>query len=346
VATPATNSTDTLPEKEDAHNLAIVIRGLVKRYPQAQTNAIDGLTLDIRRGEIFGFLGPNGAGKSTTIGVLTTRIVPDSGIVRVANADVLADPVTARSRIGVVPQRNNLDRSLSALDNLVYHATYHGWNRRLARHRAADLLAGFGLADRANDQVNVFSGGQVQRLMIARALMHQPEVLFMDEPSTGLDPQARLFVWERIRELPAAGVTVVLTTHDMHEAAELSDRIGIIDRGRLLALDEPDGLLRRHASQQTLLLSVEHGLDDTVPSLLSALSTADGVTRVDQIVDPARPARRNEVRARLHITGESARVLQAVLSLLTLRGAALIHLHAEETTMEDVFISLTGRSLR
>ncbi|MGH3853454.1 MAG: ABC transporter ATP-binding protein [Pseudonocardiaceae bacterium] len=223
---------------------AVEVRELVKRYPKAQTDAVDRLSFAVAGGEIFGLLGPNGAGKSTTIGILTTRVRPTAGRALVAGVDVVAAPRTVHSLLGVVPQHNNLDRSLSVRQNLLFHAAYHGIPPRVRKPRAEALLEQFALTDRANDKPEFFSGGQNQRMMIARALMHDPKVLFLDEPTTGLDPAARLFVWDRIRELRATGVTIVLTTHDMDEAATLADRVGIIDSGRLLALDTPAALIR------------------------------------------------------------------------------------------------------
>lgn len=215
--------------------LAVELIELVKRYPKSPANAVDKLSFTVRRGEIFGLLGPNGAGKTTTVGVLTTRVRPTAGTAKVAGLDVVRDAVTVRGRLGVVPQRVNLDRSLSTRDNLIFHAAYHGMSRADRNARADELLERMGLADKASVSVDQLSGGQSQRLMIARGLMHRPEVLFLDEPSTGLDPQARLFVHDRVRALREEGVTVVLTTHDMDEAAKLSDRVGIVDHGRMLA---------------------------------------------------------------------------------------------------------------
>ena len=223
---------------------AVQVSELVKRYPGRPTNAVDGISFAVARGEVFGLLGPNGAGKTTTIGVLTTRVLPTSGTARVAGVDVAADPVTARSRLSVVPQRPNLDRALTARQNLIFHAAYHGIGRAERNRRADALLEQLGLGDRGKDKVDNYSGGMAQRLLIARALMHAPQVIFLDEPTTGLDPQARLFVWDRVRELRDSGVTVVLTTHDMDEAATLTDRVAILDHGRLLALDTPLALTR------------------------------------------------------------------------------------------------------
>ncbi len=238
---------------------AVEVDGLVKRYPKAPVDAVAGISFGVPNGCVFGVLGPNGAGKTTTIGILTTRIKPTAGRALVAGVDVRADPVGARRLLGVVPQQNNLDRSLSVRQNLLFHASYHGVPGPVRKARAQELLEQFGLADRAGGRPDDFSGGQIQRMMIARSLMHAPRVLFLDEPSTGLDPAARLFLWDRVTELRTAGTTVVITTHDMEEAATLSDRVAIIDHGRVLALDSPEALVRGMAGERTLDCTVEPG---------------------------------------------------------------------------------------
>jgi ABC-2 type transport system ATP-binding protein len=209
----------------------------------APTVALESLDLEVRSGEFFCLIGPNGAGKTTTIGILTTRVRPTSGTASVAGADVVHDSVAVRQRIGVVPQRPNPDRSLDAWENLVYHASYFGIPRREASRRAQELLERLEIADRARLKVDQLSGGQQQRLMIARALIHEPAVIFLDEPTVGLDPQARNALWNILRELHADGRTIVMTTHYMAEAEELSERIAMIDHGRLIALGTPDELL-------------------------------------------------------------------------------------------------------
>jgi ABC-2 type transport system ATP-binding protein len=210
-----------------------------------QTVALEGLDLVVNEGEFFGLIGPNGAGKTTTIGVLTTRVIPTGGVAQVAGADVVRESVTVRQRIGVVPQRPNPDRSLDAWENLIYHAAYFGVPRKEAARRATELLDRLGIADKARMKVDQLSGGQQQRLMIARALIHEPMILFLDEPTVGLDPNARNSLWEILRDLHAQGRTIVMTTHYMPEADELSDRIALIDRGRLLALDTPENLKKQ-----------------------------------------------------------------------------------------------------
>jgi ABC-2 type transport system ATP-binding protein len=239
-----------------ATGVMLVVDELVKQYPKRPTNAVDGISFAVGHGEIFGLLGPNGAGKTTTIGAMTTRVVPTSGRILVAGIDVARDPVAAKRRFGVVSQRNNLDRSLTARQNLVFHAAYFGFSKRRREQAADALLEEFGLADRANDRTDDFSGGMAQRLMIARALMHDPELLFLDEPATGLDPQSRLFVHERIAALHARGVTILITTHDMHEAEKLCERIAIMDHGGIIAIDRTEELRKLVPAGNALELDV------------------------------------------------------------------------------------------
>ncbi len=317
---------------------AVEVTELVKRYPGRPVNAVDGVSFSVARGEVFGLLGPNGAGKTTTIGVLTTRVLPTGGSARVAGVDVAADPVTARSRLSVVPQRSNLDRSLTARQNLVFHAAYHGVGRAERNRRADELLERLGLGDRGGDRVDDYSGGMAQRLLIARALMHAPQVVFLDEPSTGLDPQARLFVWDRIRELRDRGVTVVLTTHDMDEAAELTDRVGIMDHGTLLALDTAAALTRSLPGSATLDIDVERADDDTDDAVLAALEPL--AERIEPVADSG------GLRARLYLSGEAAALVGPVSDVLGARRARLTGVRIGEPSLEDVFLNLTGRELR
>jgi ABC-2 type transport system ATP-binding protein len=352
---------------------AVEVRDLVKRYPKGKVNAVDGVSFTVSPGEVFGLLGPNGAGKTTTVGILTTRVRRSGGTACVAGVDVGADPVRARRLVGVVPQRNNLDRSLSIRQNLLFHAAYHGVPAAERARRADTLLGEFGLADRAGEKPDMFSGGQAQRVMVARTLMHAPRVLFLDEPTTGLDPAARLFVWDRVRDLQAQGVTVVLTTHDMDEAAELADRVGIMDHGRLLALDTPAALTRGLPGRTTL--EVAMALSEATPpeDLLAALAALDGVERVEQVAaaqsGPPPPAgsgggwpgmtgpppagggpdgdgRPRELRARLYVSGDAPLTVAPVATLLAERRAELTDVTIGTPSLEDVFINLTGRALR
>jgi ABC-2 type transport system ATP-binding protein len=336
-----------VPSEAEPAEAAVTVRHLVKRYPKSPVNAVDGVSFAVRPGEVFGLLGPNGAGKTTTIGVLTTRVRPTSGAASVSGVDVVAEPVVARSRLAVVPQRSNLDRSLSIRDNLIFHAAYHGVPAQERARRADELLEQFGLADRATTKPDFFSGGQSQRVMIARALMHAPEVLFLDEPSTGLDPAARLFVWDRLRDLQRRGVTLVLTTHDMDEAAALSDRVGIMDHGRLLALDTPAALVRSLPGSATLDLTAL-GCDLAVePDVLGGLGRLPQVERVDRLEDQgAADDGGSELRVRLYITGDAPLLVAPAAALVTDRGLRLTDVRLGIPTLEDVFLHLTGRVLR
>jgi ABC-2 type transport system ATP-binding protein len=344
---------------------AVEVRDLVKRYPKAQTDAVDRLSFAVVRGEIFGLLGPNGAGKSTTIGVLTTRVRPTAGQALITGVDVVAAPRTVRSLLGVVPQRNNLDRSLSVRQNLLFHAAYHGVPRAERIKRADEILDRMGLAEKATERLDYVSGGQAQRVMIARALMHKPRAMFLDEPTTGLDPQARLFVHDRITELRDEGVTVVLTTHDMDEAAKLSTRVGIIDHGKLLALDTPAGLMRELPGSTTLSVTVNlDGRDGQ--HIADALADVDGVERVERItaarggMPPGLPAGMppgampagapppapSGNQFRLYTAYEPAVVLPTMLKVLGDVGCDVTDLSIGSPSLEDVFIHLTGRELR
>ncbi|MGI8695247.1 MAG: ABC transporter ATP-binding protein [Mycobacteriales bacterium] len=327
-----------------ADHIAVAVQNLVKRYPKAQVDAVDGVSFDVASGEVFGLLGPNGAGKTTTIGVLTTRAKPTSGTAYVGGVDVIADPVVARSKLAVVPQRNNLDRSISIRQNLLFHAAYHGVPVRDRRPRADTLLAEFGLSERADDKPARFSGGQEQRVMIARALTHSPEVPFLDEPSTGLDPAARLFVWDRVRDLSARGVTVVLTTHDMEEATQLAHRVGIMDHGSLLALDTPQVLTRSLPGRSTLdvTLAVADG-GAGADGVGKALAGLGGVENVESVQDAGAAS---GVHLRLYLSGEAAAMIAPVAAAAADNDAALADVKIGAPSLEDVFISLTGRTLR
>lgn len=205
-------------------------------------NAVKGISFEVKRGEVFGFLGPNGAGKSTTISMLTTQKELTSGEIFIDGQSVLEKPDLARRKIGVVAQHNNLDRGLTARENLIFHAKYFGMDDASANKRADEYLEKFGLKDRQHDYVKSFSGGMAQRLKIARAIIHNPEILFLDEPTTGLDPSYRAILWDQMLALNKAGTTIFLTTHYMEEPEQLCDRIAIVDRGELKAIGTADEL--------------------------------------------------------------------------------------------------------
>jgi len=298
--------------------------------PNGDIVALEGLDLEIRAGELFGLLGPNGAGKTTTISILTTRGEPTAGRAVVAGADVVREAAAVRQRIGVVPQRPNPDRSLTARENLIFHAAYFGIPHAVAAARADHLLEAFGLGGRGGARVNELSGGQQQRLMIARALMHDPEVLFLDEPTVGLDPQTRLALWDVLRGLHARGHTIVLTTHYMEEADRLCERIAILDRGRLLALDTPAGLKAR-APGGTL---VEITLDGDAGEGASRAAAVPGVLKVE--------AQRQLLRAYAERPGEA---IAGLVRGCEQAGRSVLNIHLAPPSLETLFISLTGRTL-
>ena len=287
--------------------------------------AVDDLDLSVRRGEIFGLLGPNGAGKTTTVGMLTTRVVPTSGCASINGVDVVADPPRAKHSVGVVHQVNTLDRSLNVLENLYFHGRYYGMSHRVARQGADALLERFRLAHRARSNVRTLSGGMAQRLMVARAIMHRPAVLFLDEPTAGLDPQSRLALWEIVGELRDTGQTILLTTHYMEEAEAFCDRVAIMDHGKILALGTPAALKRSAAGTTGSAVDAKswlarlRSMDRTEEATPINGEVADGAAIEAALIDLVTAAERHD------------------MSLDDLRG---------QITLETVFINLTGRDLR
>ncbi|MEV4421575.1 ABC transporter ATP-binding protein [Patulibacter sp. NPDC049589] len=316
---------------------AIVVEGLRKRYRTDGPEAVKGIDFRVAQGEIFGLLGPNGAGKTTTIGVITTRVRPTGGRVLVDGLDVTTDQVAVKLRLAIVPQRPNLDRSLSALENLTFHAAYFGFSRKARRERALELLEQVGLKGREDDRVDQYSGGMAQRLIIARALIHRPQILILDEPTTGLDPQSRLFLWDTMRDLRERGTTLILTTHDMAEADQLCDRIAIVDHGEVIALDTPRGLRRLLPGEQGVEVVVvpRAGAAGTDPA--ATLGAAPGVERADVVTSA-------EGRTTLRAYG--AIDAAGLVPALAAGGLDLVELRQLEGSLEEVFVHLTGRELR
>ena len=298
--------------------------------PRGEIVALKGLDLDVHDGEFFGLLGPNGAGKTTTIGILTTRVRPTSGSALVGGADVASDPVRVRQRIGVVPQRPNPDRSLNVLENLLFHAAYFGIPAAVSTPKANRLLEQLGISDKAQAKVDEMSGGQQQRLMIARALIHEPQVIFLDEPTVGLDPQTRLSLWEILRKLHAEGRTIVMTTHYMEEADKLCDRIAIVDRGELLELDTPDALKQR-APGGTL---VEISLSGAAQSAVDNVRAVDGVLGAEATGQTLRV-----------YSDRGGRVISPVIAIVEDAGVTVTNISLTEPSLETLFVSLTGRKL-
>ncbi len=333
---------------------AIEVEHLVKQYPGAKVNAVDDLSFAVRRGEIFGLLGPNGAGKTTTIGVLTTGVIPTSGTVRTMGIDVAADPMGVKQRIAVVPQQSNLDRSLRAREILTFHAMYHGVPSVEREARADTLLNELGLGNRGKEVVRRYSGGMAQRLMLARALMHSPDVLVLDEPTNSLDPQSRLFLWDRIRSLNAQGVTILLTTHDMDEADQLCERIAIMDHGHVLVLDTAEELKKRVPGGTRLEMRVRvpervvasASQSDGQPGahLLNVLREMTDATKVEE-ASSDKEDESGTITYRLYAEDAASLVVGATQAT-TQMGAELRELRVVKPSLEDVFIHLTGRQLR
>jgi ABC-2 type transport system ATP-binding protein len=296
--------------------------------------ALDDLSLEVKPGEIFGLLGPNGAGKSTTVGVLTTRVRPTAGRAWIGDFDPWENGVAVKRLIGVVPQRPNLDFALTAREILTFHGAYFGLSSAERRQRADALLEQFKLTDRANQRTLGFSGGMMQRLSIARAMMHDPEVLFLDEPSAGLDPQTRLLLSEMVRAYNARGKTILLTTHNMEEADGLCHRVAIVDHGKVIALGTPQEL--KGSIPGGFLVRIQ--LSDTPAGLVDTLGRIDGVSQVR--VD-SQSAGQIDIYA-----DRGGPLVPSIVSAASSAGATIRDLHIAEPSLENLFLHHTGRSLR
>jgi ABC-2 type transport system ATP-binding protein len=306
--------------------------GLTKVYAGSDFRAVDGLDLTVEPGEIFGLLGPNGAGKTTTAGMLTTRVVPTSGQAFVGGIDVVAHPALAKQILGIVSQQNTLDRQLNVWENLYFHGRLFGIPARESKRTATELLEQFQLERWAKASVYALSGGMAQRLMVARAIFHRPAVLFLDEPTAGLDPQSRLALWETLRSLNGEGQTIMLTTHYMEEADQLCGRVAIMDRGRILALDTP-AALKQQVNADTIVTVIATGDSEAL-----ARALADGV-------DGVTATRITDSGVELHVKGQD-RLLPRVVNTAEEAGFPVLDLSVNEPTLETVFINLTGKELR
>jgi len=302
------------------------------KQPKPQITALDGISLEVMPGEIFCLLGPNGAGKSTTVGVLTTRVRATSGQAWIGEHEVWQNQVAVKLLIGVVPQRPNLDFSLTAREILTFHGAYFGLGSKERNSCADGLLEKFKLTDRGNQMVRGFSGGMMQRLSIARAMMHDPQVLFLDEPSAGLDPQTRILLWEIIREYNQAGKTILLTTHNMEEADALCHRLAIIDHGKVIALGTPASL--KASIPGGFLLRLRFG--NQTPGLLQGLQSLAGVREV----------RSNDGTGADMYADRGGSLIPEIASLASTTGAELVDVHISEPSLENLFLHHTGRSLR
>ncbi|MEU4333765.1 ABC transporter ATP-binding protein [Micromonospora lupini] len=301
----------------------IQARGLVKRF--GDFTAVDGIDVEVRSGEAFGFLGPNGAGKSSTMRMVGCISPPSGGELRILDLDPVRDGPAIRARLGVCPQMDNLDPELTVRENLTVYARYFGIPRRVARERAAELLDFVQLTERADSKVEPLSGGMKRRLTIARALVNDPEIVLLDEPTTGLDPQARHLVWERLFRLKQQGVTLVLTTHYMDEAEQLCDRLVVMDGGRIVAEGSPRALIEEHSTREVVELRFAAESQEPFAGKLDGLGE-----RVEVLPD----------RVLLYVPDGDAAV--AEVTALGLNPANVL---VRRSGLEDVFLHLTGRTL-
>jgi ABC-2 type transport system ATP-binding protein len=305
---------------------------LTKQYAGTDFKAVDALNLSVHPGEIFGLLGPNGAGKTTTAGMLTTRVIPTSGHAFVGGIDVVKHPSVAKQLIGTVSQTNTLDRQLTVWENLFYHGRLFGMPGKECKEIADRLLEQFHLTKWGKVSVYALSGGMAQRLMVARSIFHRPAVLFMDEPTAGLDPQSRLALWDILQELNADGQTILLTTHYMEEADQLCGRVAIMDHGKILALDTPRALKESVGADTIVTVKIGGDQAEFGKALEREL---EGVTRM-RMLDGAVEA---------HVKGVAG-LLPHVIRIAEANGYSVADLSVTEPTLETVFINLTGKDLR
>jgi lipooligosaccharide transport system ATP-binding protein len=298
-------------------------RGLVKRF--GDFTAVDGIDVDVEAGESFGFLGPNGAGKSSTMRMIGCVSVPSGGTLRILGMDPHRQGSEIRARLGVCPQLDNLDPELTVAENLVTYARYFGIPRRRARAKAAELIEFVQLAERADSRVEPLSGGMKRRLTIARALVNDPEIVLLDEPTTGLDPQARHLVWERLFRLKQQGVTLVLTTHYMDEAEQLCDRLVVMDAGRIAAEGSPRELIERYSTREVVELRFGGTDSDDAAGKLGGIGE-----RVEVLPD------------RILLYADDG---DAAADEIHRRGLQPASVLVRRSTLEDVFLHLTGRTL-
>lgn len=320
---------------------AVAIKDLVKTYPgkgkSPPVQAVRGLSFTVEQGEFFGVLGPNGAGKTTTIGCITTLVRATSGQILVNGRDVARDTRGVKRQIAVVPQARNLDGELRVREILTYHGRYFGLAAQEREARADRLLAQMGLTDKAGAEPSSLSGGMQQRLMIARALMHDPKVLLLDEPTTGLDPQSRRSLWELVENLHKGGLTVILTTHNMEEADRLCQRIAIVDHGKIVMVDSPMALRRHLPGQRIMDLWVR-----SATSIAGIFSSLAGVLRVEKVQEDGVA---NLERLRLFLDSADGPV-NSVFQIMGEQGAELHHVSLASPSLEDVYLHVTGKDLR
>jgi lipooligosaccharide transport system ATP-binding protein len=301
----------------------LVARGLKKSYGSFE--AVKGVDFEVHRGECFGFLGPNGAGKTTTMKMIYGAAVPTGGELVIAGLDARRHEREVKRRIGVVPQENNLDEDLKVEENLLVYGRYFDLPRKVVRRRAKELLEFVQLSEKAEAQVEQLSGGMKRRLLIARALINDPDLVILDEPTTGLDPQARHLVWNKLRELTGEGKTLILTTHYMDEAAQLCDRLCVMEGGRIISEGAPQTLIEEHVSPEVLEFRASPDVLERLVPIVK--DTADGVDRIGETL--------------LVYTSDS----DAVMRKAKESGVSVDNTLYRRATLEDVFLKLTGRRL-
>lgn len=312
-------------------NIAIETKELTKTFNGL--TAVDNVSLDIKEGELFGLLGPNGAGKSTLIGMLSTMLVPTSGSARVWGYSIISEATKVRQCIGVVFQESTLDERLTGRENLDLHGRFYGMPNTLRQERMQEVLDLVELSDRADEIVRTYSGGMMRRLEIARGLLHRPKVLFLDEPTLGLDPQTRNRIWEYIKNLNRKEkITMVLTTHYMEEADSLCDRVAIIDRGRIVALGSPSDLKAELGGD---IIVLDTPSEDTARGLLVALKSVEGVNELIRCVNSLRITVRDGNHA-----------IPVILEIASKKGFRIDAVNLHKPTLDDVFIHHTGHEMR
>ncbi|MGW3959416.1 ABC transporter ATP-binding protein [Amycolatopsis sp. NPDC005003] len=313
----------SVDDSEDREPALVQAKALVKRFGEFE--AVRGIDVEVRRGEAFGFLGPNGAGKSSTMRMIACVSPRTDGDLRVLGLDPEAAGPRIRARLGVVPQQDNLDVELTVRENLLVYGRYFGLSRAAARSKASELLEFAQLTDRAGEKVDPLSGGMKRRLTIARSLVNDPELLLLDEPTTGLDPQARHLLWDRLFRLKAQGTTLIVTTHYMDEAEQLCDRLVVMDHGRIAAEGSPADLIRRYSTREVVELRFAPG-----EQVAAAQQVAGLVERIEVLPD------------RLLLYSDDG---EDTLERAHSRGVRPLSSLVRRSSLEDVFLRLTGRTL-
>lgn len=312
-------------------SLIVEVNNLKKQYTPNHPPAVDGVSFHIRAGEIFSLLGPNGAGKTTTISMLAGLVKPTGGTAIIGGHNIATEPIAAKQAIGIIPQEIALYPTLSARQNLRFWGEMYGLSGKRLNNRVDEVLAQIGLTDRADDKIQTYSGGMKRRVNIGAGLLHKPRILFMDEPTVGIDPQSRRAILDMTKALNAEGMAVLYTTHYMEEAQELSQRIGIMDGGKLIALGTLDKLTKMVGQADTVILEINEGIEGIAQTLI----TLPGV----------RQAARQQAQITLLVDDANKQLPDIIISV-TATGARIASIEVQEPNLEAVFLHLTGKALR